>query len=121
MNIRYVLDHKKDLPVKNHLYIIELFKIIYNMTNPTWNSIINIKFSEETLQYNQALDKYLKIHMHLKLREIFRTCDIQKLRQPLKKEKDIITIYSAIAKMYGYTCNSYYNSQKKPIFVINVS
>ena len=114
---RYILDHKKRLPNKKHPYIKFLFEIVFNGRS-SWDTIVNEKISEEGMVVNKSVHKYCHKNMHSKLREIFRTSDIQKLRQPVKTEKDIITILRSIVKMYNYSCTSYYSAQKKTIYII---
>ena len=114
---RYILDSKKD-PDINHKYILEYMEIMFQKRIKRVSDIFDVSLSKSSLENTKTLEMFVSKNLQIKLREIFRTSDIQKLRYRIETIGDLITILRSIARYFKLDWQSYY-SPEDTIYVIS--
>lgn len=110
-NKKHIGRKPKQLPDRNHIYILRFIGIMYNKPVNTWDDIVNVSISITGLQQYKPLEKYKSENIHTSFRKIFRVHDTQKLRHEIKNEKDLISLLRCIAKKYQYMLRSSYGNK----------
>tara|TARA_Y100000389_G_C17070818_1_gene321895 strand:- start:14 stop:385 length:372 start_codon:yes stop_codon:yes gene_type:complete len=117
-DIRYILQESKD-PEKGNKIILEFLSLIFGEDVSSWDEINGKSISTKKLKGMKVVKEFNRIHMQDKLKTIFRTSDIQKLRQSeMKTIKDIVTILRSIVRYYNFAWKSYYLAKNDTIYII---
>ena len=92
----------------NHKYIVSFVSLMYGIDVTTFADVFGTSLSRKQLQSSTVLQRFKSENLQEKLKAIFRTSDIQKLRGAIVNVRDLVTVLRAISRYYRLDWQSYY-------------